>query len=64
MAEIELNALGSQCLDRRINDKETLSTEVAAWNHDRNQRAATVHWQFTTQDARIKLKKLYPSFHA
>jgi len=64
MAEIELNALGSQCLDRRIGDKEMLITEVSAWNYDRNQRAATVCWQFTTQDARIKLKKLYPSFHA
>ena len=62
MAEIELNALSRQCLDRRIDDKETLSTEVAAWNQDRNLRAATVQWQFTTQDARVKLKKLYPSF--
>ena len=64
MAEIELHALSSQCLDRRIGNQERLITEVAAWNQDRNQRAATVHWQFTTQDARVKLKKLYPSFHA
>lgn len=64
MAEIELNVLASQCLDRRLGDKVTLITEVSAWNHDRNLRAATVHWQFTTQDARVKLKKLYPSFHA
>jgi len=63
MAEIELNVLNSQCLDRRIGDKDTLISEVVAWNHDRNQRASTVNWQFTTQDARIKLKKLYPSFH-
>lgn len=64
MAEIELNALGNQCLDRRIGDKKTLVTEVAAWNQDRNQRAAVVNWQFKTQDARVKLRKLYPSFHA
>ena len=61
-AEIELNVLNNQCLDRRIPDKQTLCQEVAAWNADRNQRAASVNWQFTTQDARIKLKRLYPSF--
>jgi hypothetical protein len=64
IAEIELNVLNSQCLDRRIGDKETLIKEVAAWVIERNQRAASVNWQFTTQDARIKLKRLYPSFHA
>jgi hypothetical protein len=64
IAEIELNVLNSQCLDRRIGDKETLIKEVAAWNLERNQRAASVNWQFTTQDARVKLKRLYPSFHA
>ncbi len=63
IAEIELNVLSSQCLDRRIGDKDTLTSEVAAWETHRNQYAATVNWQFTTQDARIKLKKLYPSFH-
>lgn len=62
IAEIELNVLNNQCLDRRIPDKQTLCQEVAAWNADRNQRAASVNWQFTTQDARIKLKRLYPSF--
>ena len=61
MAEIELNVLGSQCLDRRIAEKELLVTEVAAWNEQRNQNASTVNWQFTTDDARIKLRKLYPS---
>jgi len=61
MAEIELNALSRQCLDRRIDNKALLTTEVAAWEDDRNQRASTVNWQFTTQDARIKLRKLYPS---
>lgn len=64
MAEIELNVLGSQCLDRRIADKAFLAAEVAAWEEQRNQHASTVNWQFTTADARIKLRKLYPSFHA
>ena len=64
MAEIELNVVGSQCLDRRIAEKETLVTEVAAWECARNQNACTVNWQFTTDDARIKLRKLYPSFYA
>ncbi|MBX3001399.1 MAG: transposase [Caldilineaceae bacterium] len=62
MAEIELNVLNTQCLDRRIADKAFLVSEVAAWQQDRNQNASTVNWQFTTQDARIKLRKLYPSF--
>ena len=61
MAEIELNVLGGQCLDRRIAEKELLVTEVAAWNEQRNQNASTINWQFTTDDARIKLRKLYPS---
>ena len=61
MAEIELNVLASQCLDRRLAHKQTLTTEVAAWEQERNQRIATVNWQFTTPDARIKLKSLYPS---
>jgi hypothetical protein len=64
MAEIELNVVGSQCLDRRIAEKETLVTEIAAWECDRNQNACTVNWQFTTDNARIKLRKLYPSFYA
>ena len=64
MAEIELNVLSSQCLDRRIPDKMLLVTEVAAWEAQRNQNASTVNWQFTTADARIKLRKLYPSFHS
>ena len=64
MAEIELNVLGSQCLDRRIAEKEILVAEVAAWERQRNQNACTVNWQFTTDDARIKLRRLYPSFYA
>jgi hypothetical protein len=60
MAEIELSVLTRQCLARRIPDKETLKQEVAAWERVRNRVATTVDWQFTTADARIKLKKLYP----
>lgn len=60
MAEIELNVLGKQCLDRRLGDTATLAREVAAWHHERNSRQASVDWRFTTEDARIKLKRLYP----
>ena len=63
MAEIELNVLNSQCLDRRISDKSVLTSEVAVWEEERNREAATVKWQFTTEKARIKLHRLYPSFH-
>ena len=59
-AEIELSALNSQCLDRRIPDIEQMRREVAAWEEDRNNRAATIDWRFTTENARIKLKRLYP----
>ena len=62
MAESELSVLSSQCLDRRIPDKQTLTGEVAAWEADRNKSNATADWQFTTADARVKLKRLYPSF--
>jgi hypothetical protein len=61
MAEIELSVLSRQCLDRRIPDQTTLITEVAAWEAERNASGATVNWRFTTADARIKLKHLYPS---
>lgn len=60
IAECELSVLGQQCLDRRIPDQETLATEVAAWERARNAEQVTVDWQFTTADARIKLKRLYP----
>jgi hypothetical protein len=60
MAEIELSVLGRQCLDRRIPDKATLTTEVNAWVDDRNAQIVKVLWRFTTADARIKLKSLYP----
>lgn len=62
MAEIELSVLGRQCLSRRIPDQPTLRREVAAWEAARNAQGSTVDWRFTTRDARIKLKKLYPSF--
>jgi len=62
MAEIELSALARQCLDRRIPDKETLIQEVKAWENQRNSEVVKVRWQFTTADARIKLRRLYPKF--
>ena len=64
MAEIEFSVLSRQCLDQRIPDQPTLVCQVAAWTENRNTNETTVHWRFTTQDARIKLKKLYPSYHA
>jgi hypothetical protein len=60
MAEIELSALVRQCLDRRIPDKEKMIKEVKAWPDQRNSEVVKVHWQFTTADARVKLKSLYP----
>jgi transposase len=62
MAEIELSAVTRQCLDRRIPDKETLIREVKAWEDQRNSEVIKVHWQFSTADARTKLKSLYPKF--
>ena len=59
-AEIELGILGGQCLDRRIPNREKLTDEVAAWQRRRNESHAKVDWQFTTADARVKLKRLYP----
>ncbi len=61
LAESELAVLSSQCLDRRIPDKQVLADEVAAWEQDRNKNHAKADWRFTTPDARIKLKHLYPS---
>lgn len=60
-AEIELSALSRTCLNRRIPAKSRLAREVAAWESERNAKSITVEWRFTTQDARIKLKKLYPT---
>ena len=61
IAEIELSILARQCLGRRIASKEELAAEVAAWQRRRNKAHGTVDWQFTTQNARVKLKRLYPS---
>ena len=61
MAESELSVLSGQCPDRRIPDKHTLIEEVAAWENDRNNAHAKADWQFTTADARVKLKRLYPA---
>jgi len=60
VAEIELSVFTKQCLARRIADIETLRKEAKAWYSDRNAGQKSVDWQFTTQDARIKLKRLYP----
>jgi len=61
MAESELGVVSSQCLDRRIPDKQTLIEEVAAWEDDRNKNHTKADWQFTTADARVNLKRLYPT---
>jgi hypothetical protein len=61
VAELELSVLARQCLDRRIPDVATLRREVAAWGAERNAAVVRVDWQFTTADARTKLKRLYPS---
>jgi hypothetical protein len=61
MAEIELSVLSSQCLDRRLPDKQTLTEEVVAWEDDRNKHHAKADWQFTAHDARVRLKRLYPA---
>jgi transposase len=61
MAEIELSVLSRQCLEQRVPDFETLQAEVEAWQDRRNATSGKVDWRFTTEDARIKLKRLYPS---
>ncbi len=61
MAEIELNVLTGQCLNRRIDQISEVKTEVAAWQNHRNNRNAIINWQFTTKEARIKLRRLYPT---
>jgi hypothetical protein len=61
MAEIEFGVLANQCLDRRLGNVQSVKTEVAAWETERNAAQATINWRFTTQDARQKLNYLYPS---
>jgi hypothetical protein len=63
MAEIELSVLRRQCLDRRLPDFEALQAEVTAWQDRRNADGRPLQWRFTTDDARIKLRRLYPSLH-
>ena len=63
MAEIERSILSRQCLDRRIPDQQTLKKEVNTWAEKRNQNASPMNWRFTTEDARIKLKRLYPKIN-
>jgi len=64
MAEIELNVLMKQCLAGRIPDLETVKVQTEAWQTSRNNKNAKINWQFTTEDARIKLRKLYPTFES
>lgn len=61
MAEVEIAVLSTQCLDQRTPDLATLTAEVAAWEDERNETATTIDWRFTTKDARIRLKRLYPA---
>jgi hypothetical protein len=63
MAEIELNVINSQCLNRRIDNIETVKKEVKAWQDDRNNKRARVDWQFTNEKARFKLKRLFPQIY-
>lgn len=64
MAETELSVLSRQCLDRRIESKDIMTQEVATWEKKRNQACTKIDWRFTTADARVKLKRLYPSYQA
>ena len=64
MAEIELNVLNGQCLNRRIDDISLVKSEVEAWQNHRNNKDARINWQFTTKKARVKLKRLYPTYDA
>ena len=61
MAEIELSVLSNQCLNRRISDEVVLKREVSALEQERNEAAAVIDWRFSTQDARTKLQRIYPS---
>ena len=61
MAEIELSVFARQCLNQRIPDQDTLQREVATWEAERNRQSRKIDWRLTTDDARIKLKRLYPS---
>lgn len=62
MAEIELSILACQCFGERISSKEELAQRVGAWHDQRNQAQAQINWRFKATDARMKLKRLYPTF--
>jgi len=64
MAELELSALQRQCLRQRLPDRDAMAREVGAWAARRNDQTRRIDWQFTTADARIKLRRLYPAFEA
>ena len=64
MAEIELHVLNGQCLNRHIDTMQEVENEVNAWQNARNNKKCNINWQFTTKEARIKLKRLYPSINA
>jgi hypothetical protein len=64
MAELELSVLQRQCLRQRLPDRDAMAREVGAWTRRRNDRTKRIDWQFTTADARIKLRRLYPAFEA
>ena len=64
MAETELSVLSRQCLDRRMESKDIMTQEVAAWENERNRTCTKIDWRFTTVDARVKLKRLYPAYQA
>lgn len=61
MAEIELNVLAGQCLKQRIDNRDTMASKITQWQSHRNNRDSTINWQFTTEKARIKLRRLYPT---
>ena len=63
MAEIELSVMSRQCTNRRLPDEQSLDHEVQTWVDDRNSKVVKVDWRFSTADARIKLKRLYPKIH-
>jgi len=64
MAEIELHALNGQCLNRHISDVNKIKEEVKAWQSNRNNKNNKINWQFMNKEARVKLKKLYPSIES
>ena len=64
MAEIELNVVSAQCLKKRIASIDEMKIAVNSWEKERNEKSRTINWQFTTEDARVKLHRLYPAFQS